>query len=241
MEFLEKLGIDIKLLIAQIINFGVLLWLLNILLYKPLIKKLEERAKRIKEIEEGKKEIERKKEEMKKQEEEIIQKTKEKAKEILKEAEKISKEEREKILERTEKEVRQILKEAREKAELEAKKIKEREREEILNKAKEILRETLKDVFKKEIHQKYLREAIKELNLFDFKKIKEREIAKITVVSAFPLTKKEEKEISNLLFKKLGKSSFQEKIDLELIAGIRVYLDGYIIDQSLKGRIEKAI
>jgi F-type H+-transporting ATPase subunit b len=42
MELLGHLGIDIRLLIAQIINFGLLLWLLTIFLYRPLLKQIEE-------------------------------------------------------------------------------------------------------------------------------------------------------------------------------------------------------
>ena len=45
MEFLKNLGIDVKLLIAQIINFGLLLWLLKKLLYKPFIKRIEKDEK----------------------------------------------------------------------------------------------------------------------------------------------------------------------------------------------------
>ena len=41
MEILGKLGIDIKLLIAQIINFGLLLWLLKKFLYVPIVRRIE--------------------------------------------------------------------------------------------------------------------------------------------------------------------------------------------------------
>jgi len=41
MELFGKLGIDSKLLIAQIVNFGVLLWLLSRFIYKPIIKRIE--------------------------------------------------------------------------------------------------------------------------------------------------------------------------------------------------------
>lgn len=44
---MEKLGIDLKLLISQIINFLVLFFLLSKLLYKPILKLLEERKKKI--------------------------------------------------------------------------------------------------------------------------------------------------------------------------------------------------
>jgi len=56
MEALHSLGIDWKMLIAQIINFLVLLFILNKLLYKPIISLFEQR--RLK-IEKGLKEAEK--------------------------------------------------------------------------------------------------------------------------------------------------------------------------------------
>lgn len=47
MEALTKLGIDFKILIAQMINFGILLAILIKLLYRPILNALETRSKRI--------------------------------------------------------------------------------------------------------------------------------------------------------------------------------------------------
>lgn len=47
MEALTSLGINGKLLIAQIINFLILLFLLSKLLYKPLLKVMDERSQKI--------------------------------------------------------------------------------------------------------------------------------------------------------------------------------------------------
>lgn len=44
---MEALGLDIKLLVAQIINFGILFFVLKKLLYKPIIKLLDDRKKTI--------------------------------------------------------------------------------------------------------------------------------------------------------------------------------------------------
>jgi F-type H+-transporting ATPase subunit b len=41
MQFLGSLGIDWKLLIAQIINFGLLLWILSKFLYGPIVRQIE--------------------------------------------------------------------------------------------------------------------------------------------------------------------------------------------------------
>ncbi|HDH31328.1 MAG TPA: hypothetical protein ENH26_00980, partial [Candidatus Wolfebacteria bacterium] len=61
MEFLGNLGIDIKLLIAQIINFGLLLWLLTKFLYKPIIKRIEKDETELKQAQIQKKELEQQK------------------------------------------------------------------------------------------------------------------------------------------------------------------------------------
>lgn len=47
MEILAKLGIDWKLLIAQAVNFLVLLWILKRYAYQPILRALEARTKKI--------------------------------------------------------------------------------------------------------------------------------------------------------------------------------------------------
>lgn len=47
MDFLETLGIDYRLLIAQIINFGILLFLLTRFAYRPIMGALDARKERI--------------------------------------------------------------------------------------------------------------------------------------------------------------------------------------------------
>lgn len=47
MDALTSLGIDLKSLIAQVVNFGILFFLLSKFLYKPLVNILEERKNKI--------------------------------------------------------------------------------------------------------------------------------------------------------------------------------------------------
>ena len=131
---LEKLGIELHILIAQIINFLVLLFILHRFLYKPLIKFLDKR-KGI--IEKGLNDAEKAREELSK-----IQTVKE---------EKIIEGEREadKIIEKSKKTAEQksglILKEAQEKSEgiiKEAKQMAEEEK----NEAKQKLKEEIRDL-----------------------------------------------------------------------------------------------
>jgi len=67
MEALTSLGINGKLLIAQIINFVILLLLLSKLLYKPILKMMEDRSEK---IASGLKSAEQSEEALKKAEEE---------------------------------------------------------------------------------------------------------------------------------------------------------------------------
>lgn len=132
---LEKLGIELHILIAQIINFLVLLFILHKFLYKPLLKFLDKR-KSI--IEKGLNDAQKAKEELSK-----IQTIKE---------EKIIEGEREagKIIEKFKKTAEQksglILKEAREKSEgiiKEAKQMAEEEKKEVKQKLKEEIRDLI--------------------------------------------------------------------------------------------------
>jgi len=47
MELLSKLGIDWKLLLAQVVNFGILLGVLTAFVYRPLLDLLDARRERI--------------------------------------------------------------------------------------------------------------------------------------------------------------------------------------------------
>ncbi len=91
MEFLGNLGIDVKLLVAQILNFGLLLWLLTKFLYKPVIQRIEKDEEELKQAQIQKSELEQEKSEFleKKKSEEL--QLKEKTRKVISEAELIAK------------------------------------------------------------------------------------------------------------------------------------------------------
>lgn len=47
MELLQKLGVDWKLLLAQVVNFTILLSVLTFFVYRPLLRVIDERRERI--------------------------------------------------------------------------------------------------------------------------------------------------------------------------------------------------
>lgn len=99
---MESLGIDLRLLIVQIINFALLVFVLTKLVYKPILKLLDDRRKKIEEGAENSKKIE----------ERLVQ-LQEEEKKILEEAQKKAFEEREELIKLAQTEKDQIIEEAR--------------------------------------------------------------------------------------------------------------------------------
>lgn len=58
MELLSTLGIDWKLLIVQLLNFGILVVVLSVLVYRPILRLLDDRRERVRKSMEDAKKIE---------------------------------------------------------------------------------------------------------------------------------------------------------------------------------------
>lgn len=116
-QILKDFGVQPLLLTAQIVNFLVLLWILNKLLYKPILKVLEERKAKIAESLKNAEEIQKKLEQTELDREEKLTDAAREAK---------------KMLEETSKSVTQIIEEAHIKASKDA--------ENIISKGKESIK-----------------------------------------------------------------------------------------------------
>ena len=136
---MESLGLDLKLLIAQIVNFGILFIVLKKVLYKPILKILDDRSKKISESLENSKKAE-----------EALAKIAEKEVKILKIAKEKANQEKEEIIHFAQEEKQKIIDEAKLTAQREVKrgleviranevKSRVRLREEFLNEAVERL------------------------------------------------------------------------------------------------------
>lgn len=108
-----KIGIDFRLLSAQLVNFGLLLIVLYKFLYKPILAMLQKRTEM---IERSIREAKQLEEDRKRAEEmrlKIIEQTKKEAAEILSQAKDLGTREREEILKKTKEEAERILAEAK--------------------------------------------------------------------------------------------------------------------------------
>lgn len=122
MEIIKEFGFDPRLLLAQIINFLLVLWVLRRFLYKPVLQMLEKRKK---DIETGIKNAEaanRLLEEMtakeqkllqnaQKQAQKIIEEARDQASSIIDESQQSAKENAEKIIEEAKRKIEQDIKE----------------------------------------------------------------------------------------------------------------------------------
>jgi len=91
MQILGSLGIDTKLFFAQIVNFGLLLWLLTKFLYKPIINRIEKDETELKQAQIQNETLTKEKEEFEQQKRNETTKQKQQSQIIIQEAETIAK------------------------------------------------------------------------------------------------------------------------------------------------------
>ncbi|HRY63664.1 MAG TPA: F0F1 ATP synthase subunit B [Patescibacteria group bacterium] len=119
----EVLGIDWKLFVAQLINFGLVLFVLWRWVYKPLVKILNERTKKIEKSLKEAQEIGRRLDETKEEQENILAEARKEAAVILDQAEKGAVENKNKMVEEAEAHINKQLEVARQKLSEEKEKI----------------------------------------------------------------------------------------------------------------------
>ena len=90
MQILDSLGVDVHLLIAQIINFMLVLFVLNKFLFRPIIKEIRKENMENKKIELEKEKLQKEIEEVENIKKNEIRNAKIKVKKILEEAEEIA-------------------------------------------------------------------------------------------------------------------------------------------------------
>jgi len=237
--------------IAQIINFLILVWLLRRFLYKPVLKAIDERENKIAlQLKDAKaKETEAKKEQaefMKKNEKFDRQKKK-----LMDKAVAETNEEREKLLEEARNEVAVL----RSKLEKSLNAMQENLEHDIAQKTQEevfaITRKTLKDLASMSLEEQSVNIFIgrlKESKNEEKKKLTEAFKAgsnSIMVQTAFDLPSKQQTEIKSTVNEILGtKTQFQFKTVPELISGIELTSNGYKLAWSISeylSSIQKSI
>ncbi len=119
MELLSKLGINWKLLIAQLVNFAILFYILKRFAYQPIIKILNERTKKIEKGLKDTEEAKRRLQEIAEQEREILNRARAEAQKIIVKAEEVGQENKENLVNQARLQAERIIAEAKAEIELE--------------------------------------------------------------------------------------------------------------------------
>ncbi len=119
MEIVKEFGINPILLLAQVVNFAILLFLLKIFLYKPLLKTLEERKTKIAKSLKQAEEIEKRLETSTVDQEELLNKARSEANKIISDSKKEAKELSEKTVEQAKVVVAEMLEKNQDRMKLE--------------------------------------------------------------------------------------------------------------------------
>ena len=114
-KLFEALGLDLKILFAQLINFAILLIALYYLAYKPIFKFLKERREGIEKGVRNAEEADAKLQIANKKEEEIVNNAKKEALKIIEEAQGEADQKKEDIIKKAKEEVSQIIQAEKEK------------------------------------------------------------------------------------------------------------------------------
>jgi len=165
MEALHTLGIDFKVMLAQIINFGILIAVLTKLLYKPILGMLEQRRKRIEESLKKADEIDKKMALMEEETGHRRDQAKKEATEIIGEAKSTAEKDREKILVSATAESDRVKAAGREQIELERQTMLDETKKRVGKLALLLVTRSLKQDMGEEFYERNINMALKEIEV----------------------------------------------------------------------------
>lgn len=116
MKLFEALGLNWKILLAQLVNFGLLVWILHRYGYGPIIKFIDERRKKIEGGLEKARLVDEKMEQAKETEKEIIISAKKEAQKIVSASTTAAKKNQEEMINKAHEEAQRILEASEKKA-----------------------------------------------------------------------------------------------------------------------------
>jgi len=163
MEILSEFGFDLKLFIAQILNFLVLAFLFKKFLYKPLLSAVKKREEEIRKGLENAEKAEKAMISAEEKKDEIINQAAKEAEKIINESKKSAQTESELIIMATKKESEKIIKNAKDQANLEKLEIEKQISKVAVEASQKILDNVLSDLFTGKEKDEILKRSIKKI------------------------------------------------------------------------------
>lgn len=162
-DLIHKLGIDWKLLVAQIVNFVILLFLLKKLLYKPLINLMNNRRQKIVEGLEKAKRGEEEFQKIQELREKELAKIQREAETIIQKAKEVGDKKQQEILKEAEEKTKKIIEEAKGRIEIEKEKMLKEVRQDIASLVVGATEKILKEKVDKNKEKEMINEVFKKL------------------------------------------------------------------------------
>ena len=163
MEILSEFGFDLRLFIAQIVNFLILAFLFKKYLYKPLLNAVKKREAEIKRGLENAEKAERAYISAENKKDEIINKAAREAEKLILEAKESAHVEAEEIIKKTKEEAEKIIKQSKEQGLLERRQIEKEMSQIALTASQRILEKVLADLFTKKEKEEILKRSVKKI------------------------------------------------------------------------------
>lgn len=166
----SELGINWKLLVTQIVNFGILVGILRWLLYKPLLDLLEKRRKKLEEDETRSKAIEAKFETAKAEEELMLKDARQKGQKLLLDAENSAKSLRDTLVRQAQSEAQSVITAGKRALDEDRVKLHQEIRKEIGSVVAVAIEQSLGDVLDKKVQEKLQGDAVEKIKAAALKK-----------------------------------------------------------------------
>jgi len=160
-ELVHNLGIDWKVLLAQIVNFAILLFVLKKFAYRPLLKILNERREKIDEAIRRSRSVDEKMAEIEALKERILAAARAESEEILKKAEEAARKIQEEMLRDAHYKSEKLLQEAEKKIQAEREKIFQEVKKDIAGVVALAVEKSVGDLVGRETQEKMIKEALK--------------------------------------------------------------------------------
>jgi len=235
MEVLGQLGINGWLIVAQIINFVLLLWILKKYVYKPLLNRLERDERERVQLEDDAAKMSQDKKNIDTDRETAIADAKKKSEAILVEAERIADEVKKAIQKEAEDSKKFLLTQATEQVKAVTSAVRDEEKRKILETVRERLGETIIKMRDsgalKELQRKYVDAMISEISPLSFSN--GQNMQHIVVECGAAPDGGDIDRMKGAFKEKIGHDiTVETKERQELIAGFRIEVDGYQLNHN---------
>lgn len=165
---MESLGINLGIIVVQIINFGLLVFVLNKFLYKPILAAIKAKRNEVAEINKLKEDFEKESIEEKNKSENIIKEAEKEKSKTIEEAKAAMLLQKKQILEKAQKEAKEILARAKLEIEADRKTLAKDYEKDVIDAAFEISKRFISKTARKDVEALY-----KELDILKHKVVKD--------------------------------------------------------------------